>query len=314
MISARHGDRMWAVAIAAGLWGTSALMREPLSAVLPAPTIVFYEHAIIALCLSPWILPAFRALAAAGRRTVLAMAVVGGGSSAGATTLFTLAFTTGDPITPQVLQKMQPLFAIVLAVLVLGERLRPRFALYAVPALAGAWLLAFPDPLAVSVSNAKGAALALGAALLWACGTVLGRLAGAALSPVHVTTVRFTIALPVALGICAATGSSLAVGAAQVPLLLALALIPGLAALSLYYWGLGRTAASRATLAELSFPLVSAVVGVALLGAAPAWSQWAGMAVVLAAVTAMALARGSAAPTGVRAPDPAPAPAAPSGP
>ncbi|WP_420159131.1 DMT family transporter [Nocardiopsis sp. CNT-189] len=298
----RSGDRMWAVAAAAGLWGTSALMREPLSAVMPAPSIVFYEHLIIALCLSPWAVPAFRELARSGARTIVAMAVVGGGSSALATTLFTLAFTTGDPITPQVLQKLQPLFAILLAVLLLGERLRPRFALYALPALAGAWLLAFPDPLSVTLGSAKAAALALGAAALWAGGTVLGRLAGTTMAFMHVTTARFCIALPVALAISLATGSSLALDPARIPMLAALALGPGLLALSLYYWGLGRTAASRATLAELAFPLVSALVGVAFLGAEPAWSQWLGGAVVLVSVTAMALSRGSEAPGGVQAP------------
>jgi drug/metabolite transporter (DMT)-like permease len=301
---------MWAVAAAAGLWGTSALMREPLSAVLPAPTIVFYEHAVITLLLLPWAVPAFRSLAGAGPRVIAAMVVVGGGSSALATTLFTLAFTTGDPVTPQVLQKLQPLFAIVLAVAVLGERLTPRFALYAVPALAGAWLLAFPDPLAVDLASARAALLAVGAAALWAAGTVLGRLAGTRMSFMHVTTVRFTIALPVALGITLATGSTLAIGAAQIPLLVTLALVPGLLALSLYYWGLSRTAASRATLAELAFPLVSALVGVAVLGAEPTWSQWTGAAVVLVSVTAMALSRSRTRPAGVVVPEPA-APAVP---
>jgi drug/metabolite transporter (DMT)-like permease len=301
---------MWAVAAAAGLWGTSALMREPLSAVLPAPTIVFYEHAVITLLLLPWAVPAFRSLAGAGPRVIAAMAVVGGGSSALATTLFTLAFTTGDPVTPQVLQKLQPLFAIVLAVAVLGERLTPRFALYAVPALAGAWLLAFPDPLAVDLASARAALLAVGAAVLWAAGTVLGRLAGTRMSFMHVTTVRFTIALPVALGITLATGSTLAIGAAQIPLLVTLALVPGLLALSLYYWGLSRTAASRATLAELAFPLVSALVGVAVLGAEPTWSQWTGASVVLVSVTTMALSRSRTRPAGVVVPEPA-APAVP---
>lgn len=294
---------MWAVALAAAFWGTSALMREPLAAQLPAPTIVFYEHVIIVLCLSPWLVPALRALSAAGPKVTAAMLVIGGGSSALAATLFTAAFTVGDPITPQVLQKLQPVFAIVLAVWLLGERLTPRFAWYAVPALLGAWLLAFPDPLSVGVQSAQAAALAIGAALLWGAGTVLGRFAGMTLSAVHVTALRFTIALPVALGLSLATGSSLAVGAGQLPLLLALALIPGLAALALYYWALGRTAATRATLAELSFPLVAALVGVAFLGAGLAWSQWAGAAVVLAAVTAMTLSRSRTSPSGVIVPD-----------
>ncbi|GAA1765364.1 DMT family transporter [Streptomonospora arabica] len=298
---------MWAVALAAGLWGTSALMRDPLAQVLPASTIVFYEHAVIVVLLLPWLVPALRALAEAGPTVIAAVAVVGGGSSALATTLFTMAFTVGDPITPQVLQKLQPVFAIVLAVVLLGERLAPRFALYALPALAGAWLLAFPEPLSVSVRDAQGAALAVGAALLWAAGTVLGRLAGARLAFMHVTALRFAFGLPVALAIALASGASLAVGGTQVPQLVLLALIPGLLALTLYYWGLRRTPASRATLGELAFPLVSAAVGAGLLGAEPAWSQWAGGAVVLAAVTAMALSRSGPRPSGVRVPEESPA-------
>ncbi|GAB3473039.1 DMT family transporter [Nocardiopsis coralliicola] len=298
-----RGDRMWAVAVAAGMWGTSALMREPLSAVMPAPAIVFYEHAVIALCLLPWIVPAFRSLAAAGPRAIAAMAVVGGGSSALATTLFTLAFTVGDPVTPQVLQKLQPLFAILLAVLLLGERLRPRFALYALPALAGTWLLAFPDPLSVSLDSAAGAGLAIGAAALWAAGTVLGRFAGTSMSFLHVTAVRFTFGLPIALLISLATGYSLALPPAQIPTLLLLALVPGLIALSLYYWGLSRTPASRATIAEIAFPLVAAFVGVAVLGAQLAWHQWLGAAVILVAITAMASSRAAAEPTGVAVPE-----------
>ncbi len=293
---------MWAVTIAAGLWGTSALMREPLAQELPAPTIVLYEHAIIALLLSPWIVPAFRALARSGRSTIAAMVIVGGGSSVLATTLFTMAFAAGDPITPQVLQQLQPVFAVVLAVVLLGERLTGRFAWFALPALTGAWLLAFADPLGVEVHTVTAAALAVGAAALWAAGTVLGRFAGARLATTHVTTLRFTIALPVALLVATASGSPVTVASSQLPLLLALAVIPGLAALALYYWGLARTPASRATLAELAFPLVSAMVGATVLGASLTWLQWGGAALVLVSVTAMALSRSRTRPTGVLAP------------
>ncbi|MFC3520514.1 DMT family transporter [Streptomonospora nanhaiensis] len=302
MARTREADRLWAVALAAAMWGTSALMREPLARELPAATIVVYEHAVIAVLLLPWIVPAVRALAKAGPVVAASVVVIGAGSSALATTLFTMAFAAGDPITPQVLQKLQPVFAILLALALLGERLAPRFALFAVPALVGAWFLAFPDPFAVSVSDARGAALAVGAALLWAAGTVLGRLAGARLSFMHVTALRFAIGLPAALVIALASGSSLAMEAGQVPGIVLLALIPGLAALTLYYWGLRRTAASRATLGELAFPLVSALVGVALLDAQLTWGQWAGGAVVLAAVTALALDRSGPRPSGVEAP------------
>ena len=64
--------------------------------------------------------------------------LIGAGASALATLLFTQAFRLGDPITPQVLQKLQPLIAVLLATVILGERLRPRFALFLVPGLVGA--------------------------------------------------------------------------------------------------------------------------------------------------------------------------------
>nr|MDQ3359680.1 EamA family transporter [Actinomycetota bacterium] len=88
--------------------------------------------------------------------------LIGAGSSALATTLFTAAFRLGDPITPQVLQKLQPLVALALAAVLLGERLRPRYLVFAVPALVGAWLMSFADPLAVRVGDLQAAALALG--------------------------------------------------------------------------------------------------------------------------------------------------------
>ena len=55
----------------------------------------------------------------------------------------------------------------------------------------------------------------------------------------------------------------------------------------LYYVGLRRTAASRATLAELAYPLTAAVVGVAFLDAQLITSQWIGAALVVGAVTAL---------------------------
>jgi drug/metabolite transporter (DMT)-like permease len=68
-----------------------------------------------------------------------------------------------------------------------------------------------------------------------------------------------------------------------------LAFLPGLLALVLSYRGLSHTPASRATLAELAFPLTAGVVGVAALGARPELSQWVGFVVLLTAVVGLAL-------------------------
>ncbi|HKJ10930.1 MAG TPA: EamA family transporter [Ornithinimicrobium sp.] len=282
-------DRTWLVALAACLWGSSALLREPLAGAVDASTIVLYEHLVILLALTPWLLPALRTWAAAPPRVRVSAMVIGAGSSALATTLFTAAFAFGDPITPQVLQKLQPLVALVLAAALLGERLRPRFALFAVPALAGAWLLSFEDPLAVTVSDLTPAALALGAATLWAAGTVLGRLVGSEIGPRDTLVLRFAFGLPAAAAIVSVLGAQWTMPVEQAPSLVALALIPGLLALGLYYLGLERTAASRATLAELMFPVTAAIVGVTLLDATLTPSRWLGLTVVVVSITALAL-------------------------
>lgn len=300
----QRADLTWLVALSAGLWGTSALLREPLlGRGISAPLLVLCEHVVLVLATSPWLLPALRRLAAAGPRTRLAVLVIGAGSSALATTLFTAAFALGDPITPQVLQKLQPLLAVLLAAVVLGERVRGRFWAFAAPALAGAWLLAFPDPLGVGLASAQAALLAVGAAALWAAGTVLGRYAGSELSATDVTALRFAVGLAAMVVIVTARGAWAPVPLAAVPSVLVLALVTGLLALSLYYRALRRTPASRATLAELAFPLTAAALGVLVLGASLTASQWTGFVVVLAAVTALALNERSGRTPAVAVPD-----------
>lgn len=282
-------DLTWLVALAACFWGLSGLLREPLAQVLDAPTVVAYEHLVLVLLVSPWVGPALRAWATAGPRVRVAAVVIGGGSSALATTLFTAAFRLGDPITPQVLQKLQPVIALLLAAVILGERLRPRFVLFAAPALVGVWLMSFPDPLSVRVTDLQAALLALGAAALWAGGTVLGRLVDDDLGPRHTLALRFVFGLPAAAVIVALTGAGWTMPLELAPRLVLLALVPGAAALALYYVGLRRSRASRATLAELMFPVTAALVGVTVLNATLTSSQWLGATLVVVSVSALVL-------------------------
>jgi drug/metabolite transporter, DME family len=285
----RSTDRTWLVAIAAALWGTDALFRLPLVTGLSAATIVLAEHVILVLITLPW-LP--RALRAASRvcRPVdwWALIFIGAGASAIATVLFTMAFRFGGPITPIALQKIQPLLAAGAACLFLGERLRPKYGLFLFAAIASAWLLSFADPLDVTVAGLSGALLALGAAALWAAGTVAGRQVSLRLDFTSITVLRFAIGLPAALIVAIATGAPLFPSVADVPGLVGLALVPGLIALLLYYRGLQSTPAARATIAELAFPITAAAVGVTVLGTTLSWSQWAGFLLLLVTVVGFA--------------------------
>lgn len=279
---ARNGP--WLVAAAAALWGTDALLRQPLTEGLAAVTIVAVEHMILVLVTLP-ALPA--ALREARRLTTaqrLALLVIGAGASAGATALFTAAFAYGDPVTPLVLQKLQPLIVIAAALVLLQERPGRRYPLCLALALAGAWLISFPNPLAATASAAEPALLAAGAATLWAAGTVLGRWLSRSLTYRSLTVLRFAVGLPASLVLVAMAGAAFVPPASDLPALTLLALVPGLLAILLYYRGLSRTPASQATIAELAFPVTALLIGVALLGARPTLTQVLGVAMVSGAV------------------------------
>ena len=125
--------------------------------------------------------------------------------------------------------------------------------------------------------------------LVDASGRTLGRLASAELRFRDLTALRFTVGL-VTLGLIAGlTGTSVSLPWSLAPSLVLLALVPGLLALVLYYLALGRTPASRATMAELAFPLTAAVIGVVAFAARPSPTQWLGFAIVLVTVVALAI-------------------------
>lgn len=289
------------VAAAAAMWGLDGLLRKPLATALAPATVVLWEHLIAVAVLLPLVPSAVRAFARCRLSHKVAVALIGIGASAVATALFTEAFAisvrSGDTVTPLVLQKLQPVFAVALAAWLIGERLKPGFAMYAVPAFAGAWLLTFPDPFTVRVQVAEAALLAVGAAALWGAGTVLGRLVGDAVGPRDLTVLRYVWGLPAAWVIVQQTGAAVAPGWHNVFGLVLLALVPGVLALAFYYVALRRTAACRATFAELAFPATAALVGVAFLGTHLATTQWLGLLIVACSITALGWRERGNAPT-----------------
>ncbi len=297
------------VAVAAALWGTDALFRRPLAHSTGVSTIVFGEHVVLVLVTLPFLLPSARALLRLGWRYLLAALVIGAGSSAVATILFTQAFvSSANPVTPVVLQKVQPIVAVLAAWLVLRERPRARFGFYLAGALAGTWLMAFPSPVhhvfADWNATVRPVLFSLGAAVLWALGTVLGRYLTRRLRFEHVTTLRFAFGLPASAIAVWVLGDPFFSSAHDSVWIAILALVTGAIALALYYYGLRSTPAVAATIAELAFPVTAAIVGYAAFGATLDSTQWLGVGVTTAVVTLLPVRSRD-----VIAPVPAPAPA-----
>jgi drug/metabolite transporter (DMT)-like permease len=265
---------------------------------MSATELVFWEHVVLAVAVLPILLRAGAALRRLGPRDWAAVLVIGGGASVAATILFTKALIGGgDPTTPLLLQKLQPVFAVCFAWALLGERVRPRYFWFLAAALLGSYLLVLDDAGRLAPSSAAAPLLAIAAAVLWALGTVLGKFLGDKLTPNELTAVRFASGLPIAAVLLFLRGGDapfFVAGWSDAPAIIALALIPGLIALLLYYRGLERTTASTATLAELSFPAAGLIINAIAFGVHLSAVQVLGLVILVGTVTAMpfAMSRG----------------------
>ena len=190
------------IAVAAVLWASDALFRNQLISHLSASQIVVAEDGLITLFLVPVLVRSWHELRGLGWRAWVAVLLIAAGAQALATLFFTASFSYRIYAETFVLQQTQPLIALVLAWVVLGERRRPWFWATVLVALVGVYMVVFAynpmDPLsALQQGRLEAGLFALGAAVLWASGTVLGRYALGSLSFWSVTSLRFTLALPV---------------------------------------------------------------------------------------------------------------------
>lgn len=277
---------MW-VALGASLWGTDTVLRRPLTQSLTSIQIVLIEHLILTVLLLPLWWRACRALSAAQWGAVIGIAW--GGSALG-TVCFTEAIRLGNPTTAVLLQKTQPVFVVLLARLLLRERLGRRFWISLIIAIAAAYLVSFgaTAPAALLTHAHVAALAALAAASLWGASTVLGRFALRGLPFRELTALRIVTATPLLLALAwLGPHSPLSLDARQAASLAAMALVPGLLALILYYRGLSQTRASLAAVGELCFPATAVLLNWAVLGARVSAVQIAGFALLWAAILAI---------------------------
>jgi drug/metabolite transporter (DMT)-like permease len=263
--AARNGlfDRYSAliIALAAALWATDAYFRPALAEQLSASQIVLVESLIVSLCLLPLARRALRELRHVSWRARLALVVIAAGPQAFATVLFTASLThagSSRSVLSEVylLYLLQPVFGTAMAWIFLRERRKKLFWPLAAVALAGAALIVFSTNAVAPRAQLVAAGFVVGAVVLWAAGTVLGRYALGGVSFTTTTAARFTLALPFLLALMltdpAAANHHYAWG--QLPSFLGIALVPGLIAMVLYYRALSSTPASISSIAELGYP------------------------------------------------------------
>jgi len=253
-----------AICTAASLWGLDGVVLTPRLFGLPVLFVVFLIHAVPFLVMQPILFSTWRELAAMNRRSWAALIVVsatGGliGTLAIVKALFLVQFDMLSVVV--VLQKLQPVFAISLAALLLKEKVTGRFLLKAVVALGGAYLLTFGfrAPALESGGNlATAAALSLLAAASFGAATTLSKML---IGGVDVRTFIVII----------------------------IGMTTGTSALVLYYWGLQRIRASVATICELCLPLSAVILDYVVNGTVLRPAQWLGAAVLIGAIMSITL-------------------------
>ena len=203
-----------------------------------------------------------------------------------------------------ILQKLQPIFAILLALAWLRERPRKSFYFWAIIALIGSYLLTFGW--AKADLSAEGmlipALLAALAAFSFGSSTVFSKRAIKKVSHGLGSAMRFFITSGVMLiAILIISGLNwtgvntgyagfngfLAVTWEMIGVFFLIALTVGGGAIFIYYWGLKKVMASRATIYELFYPLSSILLEYFIHDNLLKPGQWLGAGIILTAIIAI---------------------------
>src|SRR2546422_4022130 len=170
----------WLVGLGAALWGTESAWRIALNALFDAKVIVFWEHVLILILFLPILISRFGEIPRIHARTWGYLLFSGFAGSAVGTVFFTLALKYGNPTVVNVILNIQPVISTFGAFFLFGDRLTPRFFLYASIAILAGILLSVEHPTLIGESFEKaglnlGTGYALVCALFLGLSTVAGR-------------------------------------------------------------------------------------------------------------------------------------------
>lgn len=291
-----HNSKLLApllVVIAAALWAVDGIVLRPSLYSLPVPLVVLVESSIVAILLTPFFIKKLSSLRYLKKKDWLAffgVALLGGaiGTMAITKALFYVNFVNLSVVI--LLQKLQPVFAISLATVLLKEKLPKEFFLWAGLAIIGAYFMTFglsAPNFSTGDKTTIAALFALLAAFSFSSSTVLSKRALRNVDYEMGTYLRFLFASIIMFIISATTGDIYSVDSVtpkQIIIFLIIAFTTGGAAIFLYYYGLKRISASVASICELAFPLTAVVLEYFVHGNILSPVQWMGAAVLLISI------------------------------
>ncbi len=266
---------------AALLWAVDGVIRRNLYS-LPPITIIFFEHLIGLIILTPFVLKYVLKAKLTAREwwLIILIAVLSGllGTLWFTTALLKVSFISFSVVF--LLQKLQPIFAVSTASVFLKEKLDKRYMVWAILAIVSAYFVTFPNGyinLATGSGTIIAALYALGAAFAWGTSTTFSKMLLGKVRAEVSTFYRFLFTAIIALPIVIFFGyraSLFAVTPLQFGLFVLIAVSTGMVALVIYYKGLAKTPVHVSTILELTFPFVAILIDMTLYHNFLTVSQW----------------------------------------
>lgn len=298
-----------AIMFAAFLWALDGVVLTPWVLDLglyDVPVFVFMLHAAGSVFLAYFLITRKRELKNLQKSDWLAFLLVGifGGALGTMAIIGAISCVHAAHLNISViliLQKLQPIFAILLAYAWLRERPKKIFYFWALLALIGSYFLTFGFTKANFSANGMliPALLSLLAAFSFGSSTVFSKKAvekishglGTALRFYITTAVMFLIISLVSLlnagGVKTGYAGFAGFHVINWPLIgvfTLIALTTGATAIFIYYWGLKRVLASRSTIYELMFPISSIILEYLIHKKILNIGQWFGAIIIMAAI------------------------------
>jgi drug/metabolite transporter (DMT)-like permease len=256
------------ISLAATMWGLDGVVLTPRLYNLDVGLVVFTLHALPFLLMHTFLYRQYKFLkkfTAGDYLIVLLIALFGGaiGTLSIVKALFLINFKELSIVV--LLQKLQPVFAISLAALILKEKLSKYFYIWASVALLGGYFLTFglhaPD-LKTGSNTALSAMYALLAAFSFGSSTVFSKMILLRYDFKTATFYRYgftTIIMLIFLIVFGKTGQFDQITGTNWMIFFIIAFTTGSGAIFLYYFGLNHIKASLAVICELFFPISTIV-------------------------------------------------------
>jgi drug/metabolite transporter (DMT)-like permease len=257
-----------AICVAAILWGLDGIVLTPRLYSLDIVLVVFIFHFLPFLLMNIFMYKEYkyiRHFTSGDLLMFLLLSLFGGaiGTLAIVKALFLVNFKALTIVV--LLQKLQPVFAITLAALLLGEKLRRNFLLWSALAITAGYFLTFgfrfPD-METGGDTALAAGYSLLAAFAFGSSTVFSKKVLQKYSFFTATFYRYAFTSVIMLFFVLANGMMKhisEINGFQWTIFAIIGITTGSGAIFLYYFGLTRVRAMLATICELCFP-VSAIL------------------------------------------------------